>query len=425
MTTHTHGHHHEDMLSVEEARQQILRVFSTLDVGTFLITDSLGLVIAENVRSRINIPPLDNSAMDGYAVRSEDVKAASPKNAVNLKIIETIPAGSLPTEPIESGHASRIMTGAPIPDLADAVVPFEETTEEDFLSTTDIEEIGIKMAVPPGTNIRSKGKDIAKNDLVIEEGHIITPASVGVLASMGMSHVKAVRKPVISVLSTGDELLSPGQEPSGGKIYDSNSSSIVALISQLGAIPKYVGIAKDNMDSVRSKLAEAMGSDLIISSAGVSKGDYDMVKDVMSEHGDLQFWSVRMRPAKPLAFGILNKNSDKPVPLLGLPGNPVSSLVAFEQFCRPAILKMMGKTDLERPIIQAVLKDSIMNYDGRRVYARVVVTKTESGFVAETTGNQDSNILTSMLKANGLAICPEDEKSKNPGDIVTVVMINK
>ena len=425
MTTHTHGHHHEDMLSVEEARQQILRVFSTLDVGTFLITDSLGLVIAENVRSRINIPPLDNSAMDGYAVRSEDVKAASPKNAVNLKIIETIPAGSLPTEPIESGHASRIMTGAPIPDLADAVVPFEETTEEDFLSTTDIEEIGIKMAVPPGTNIRSKGKDIEKNDLVIEEGHIITPASVGVLASMGMSHVKAVRKPVISVLSTGDELLSPGQEPSGGKIYDRNSSSIVALISQLGAIPKYVGIAKDNMDSVRSKLAEAMGSDLIISSAGVSKGDYDMVKDVMSEHGDLQFWSVRMRPAKPLAFGILNKNSDKPVPLLGLPGNPVSSLVAFEQFCRPAILKMMGKTDLERPIIQAVLKDSIMNYDGRRVYARVVVTKTESGFVAETTGNQDSNILTSMLKANGLAICPEDEKSKNPGDIVTVVMIDK
>ncbi|MEC7836334.1 MAG: gephyrin-like molybdotransferase Glp [Chloroflexota bacterium] len=425
MTTHTHGHHHEDMLSVEEARQQILRVFSTLDVGTFLITDSLGLVIAENVRSRINIPPLDNSAMDWYAVRSEDVKAASSKNAVNLKIIETIPAGSLPTEPIESGHASRIMTGAPIPDLADAVVPFEETTEEDFLSTTDIEEIGIKMAVPPGTNIRSKGKDIEKNDLVIEEGHIITPASVGVLASMGMSHVKAVRKPVISVLSTGDELLSPGQEPSGGKIYDSNSSSIVALISQLGAIPKYVGIAKDNMDSVRSKLAEAMGSDLIISSAGVSKGDYDMVKDVMSEHGDLQFWSVRMRPAKPLAFGILNKNSDKPVPLLGLPGNPVSSLVAFEQFCRPAILKMMGKTDLERPIIQAVLKDSIMNYDGRRVYARVVVTKTESGFVAETTGNQDSNILTSMLKANGLAICPEDEKSKNPGDIVTVVMIDK
>ena len=425
MTTHTHGHHHEDMLSVEEARQQILRVFSTLDVGTFLITDSLGLVIAENVRSRINIPPLDNSAMDGYAVRSEDVKAASPKNAVNLKIIETIAAGSLPTEPIESGHASRIMTGAPIPDLADAVVPFEETTEEDFLGTTGIEEIGIKMAVPPGTNIRSKGKDIEKNDLVIEEGHIITPASVGVLASMGMSHVKAVRKPVISVLSTGDELLSPGQEPSEGKIYDSNSSSIVALIGQLGAIPKYVGIAKDNMDSVRNKLAEAMESDLIISSAGVSKGDYDMVKDVMSEHGDLQFWSVRMRPAKPLAFGILNKNSDKPVPLLGLPGNPVSSLVAFEQFCRPAILKMMGKTDLERPIIQAVLKDSIVNYDGRRVYARVVVTETESGFVAETTGNQDSNILTSMLKANGLAICPEDEKSKKPGDIVTVVMIDK
>ena len=424
MTTHHHGHHHEDMLSVEKARQQILREFEPLDAETFPISDSVGLVIAENVRSGISIPTLDNSAMDGYAVRSQDVTAASQDNTVNLEVIETIAAGSLPTKPIEPGKASRIMTGAPIPDLADAVIPFEETTEEDFLGTTDIKEIGIKMPASPGTNIRIKGKDIEKNELVIEKGHIITPATVGVLASMGMSHVKTIRKPVISILSTGNELLSPGEELSDGKIYDSNSSSIVASVMLLGAIPKYVGIAKDDMDSVRDKLAEAMDSDLIISSAGVSKGDYDMVKDVMSEHGDLQFWSVRMRPAKPLAFGILNKNSRMPVPLIGLPGNPVSSLVAFEQFCRPAIQKMMGKTNLERPIIKAVLKDSIENYDGRRVYARVVVTKTETGFVAETTGNQDSNILTSMLKANGLAICPEDEHGKNPGDIVSVVMID-
>ncbi|MDP6049869.1 MAG: molybdopterin molybdotransferase MoeA [SAR202 cluster bacterium] len=424
MATHHHGHHHEDMLSVEEARDKILSQFGVLNAQNFLITEALGLVTSDQVRSEINIPPLDNSAMDGYAVMSRDVSTATYEHPVMLEILETIPAGSLPTKPLKTGAASRIMTGAPVPEHCDAVIPFEDTTEKDFSKSGRLTEIGIRTSVSPGTNVRVKGKDIKEADSVLEEGHVITAATIGVLASMGMSHVRAIRKPVVSILSTGNELLSPGEKPAEGKIFDSNSSSIMASVIQLGAIPRYIGIARDEMGSVREKLREAMESDLVISSAGVSKGDYDMVKDVMSEHGDLQFWSVRMRPAKPLAFGTLNRGSKTSVPLIGLPGNPVSSLVAFEQFCRPAILKMMGKTNLHRPTIQAVLKDSIVNYDSRRVYARVIVEQTEDGYTAKTTGHQDSNILTSMVHANGLAICPEEEESKDPGDIVTVIMLD-
>tara|TARA_B100001013_G_scaffold163355_1_gene97704 strand:- start:2503 stop:3780 length:1278 start_codon:yes stop_codon:yes gene_type:complete len=425
MATHHHGHHHEDMLSVEDARDRILNQFGVLDAQNFRITDALGLVTMDQIRSGVNIPPLDNSAMDGYAVRSADVSRATYQHPVMLEILETIPAGSLPRKELKPGTTSRIMTGAPIPEHCDAVIPFEETTEKEFAKSGQLSEIGIRIPALPGTNIRVKGKDIKMGDSVLLEGHVITPATVGVLASMGMSHVRAIRQPVVSILSTGNELLTPGEKPAEGKIFDSNSSSIIASVCQLGAIPKYIGIARDEMESVRGKLKEAMDSDLVISSAGVSKGDYDMVKDVMSEHGDLQFWSVRMRPAKPLAFGTLNRGSDTSVPLIGLPGNPVSSLVAFEQFCRPAILKMMGKSNMHRRTIQAVLKDSIMNYDARRVYARVIVEQTEDGYTAETTGPQDSNVLTSMVRANGLAICPEEEESKDPGDIVTVIMLDE
>ena len=425
MATHHHGHHHEDMLSVEDARDRILNQFGVLDAQNFRITDALGLVTMDQIRSGVNIPPLDNSAMDGYAVRSKDVSRATYQHPVMLEILETIPAGSLPRKELKPGTTSRIMTGAPIPEHCDAVIPFEETTEKESAKSGQLSEIGIRIPALPGTNIRVKGKDIKMGDSVLLEGHVITPATVGVLASMGMSHVRAIRQPVVSILSTGNELLTPGEKPAEGKIFDSNSSSIIASVCQLGAIPKYIGIARDEMESVRGKLKEAMDSDLVISSAGVSKGDYDMVKDVMSEHGDLQFWSVRMRPAKPLAFGTLNRGSDTSVPLIGLPGNPVSSLVAFEQFCRPAILKMMGKSNMHRRTIQAVLKDSIMNYDARRVYARVIVEQTEDGYTAETTGPQDSNVLTSMVRANGLAICPEEEESKDPGDIVTVIMLDE
>ena len=417
------NHYHADMISVEEAREKILEHFVTLDSKSVSILDSLGLVVSESVKSPLNIPPFNNSAMDGYAVISEDTKLASSDHVVNLKILETIKAGSVPSEKVIKGTASRIMTGAPIPEGADSIVPFEDTTELDWNINSDKSFVGIKYPGNVGANFRESGKDLSIGDVVVENFSILTPSLIGLLASVGLEQVKVIRPPVVSILSTGDELVEPGLSIEPGQIFDSNSYSIYSSVLQLGAIPKIIGIARDNRQSVIDMIEKSLNSDFVISSAGVSKGDYDVVKDVMGEMGNLNFWSVNMRPAKPLAFGKL-KTHKSFVPIIGLPGNPVSSLVAFEQFCRPAIRKMMGKTINDRKIIKAKLVDSIENYDSRRVYARVIIESKNGVNVATTTGDQGSNILTSMAKANGLAICPENIERVLPGEEVDVILLD-
>ena len=417
------NHYHADMISVEEAREKILEHFVTLDLKSVSILDSLGLVVSESVKSPLNIPPFNNSAMDGYAVISEDTKLASSDHVVNLKILETIKAGSVPSEKVIKGTASRIMTGAPIPEGADSIVPFEDTTELDWNINSDKSFVGIKYPGNVGANFRESGKDLSIGDVVVENFSILTPSLIGLLASVGLEQVKVIRPPVVSILSTGDELVEPGLSIEPGQIFDSNTYSIYSSVLQLGAIPKIIGIARDNRQSVIDMIEKSLNSDFVISSAGVSKGDYDVVKDVMGEMGNLNFWSVNMRPAKPLAFGKL-KTHKSFVPIIGLPGNPVSSLVAFEQFCRPAIRKMMGKTINDRKIIRAKLVDSIENYDSRRVYARVIVESKNGVNVATTTGDQGSNILTSMAKANGLAICPENIERVLPGEEVDVILLD-
>ena len=417
------NHYHADMISVEEAREKILEHFVTLDSKFVSILDSLGLVVSESVKSPLNIPPFNNSAMDGYAVISEDTKLASSDHVVNLKILETIKAGSVPSEKVIKGTASRIMTGAPIPEGADSIVPFEDTTELDWNINSDKSFVGIKYPGNVGANFRESGKDLSIGDVVVEKFSILTPSLIGLLASVGLEQVKVIRPPVVSILSTGDELVEPGLSIEPGQIFDSNTYSIYSSVLQLGAIPKIIGIARDNRQSVIDMIEKSLDSDFVISSAGVSKGDYDVVKDVMGEMGNLNFWSVNMRPAKPLAFGKL-KTHKSFVPIIGLPGNPVSSLVAFEQFCRPAIRKMMGKTINDRKIIRAKLVDSIENYDSRRVYARVIVESKNGVNVATTTGDQGSNILTSMAKANGLAICPENIERVLPGEEVDVILLD-
>ena len=417
------NHYHADMISVEEAREKILEHFVTLDSKSVSILDSLGLVVSESVKSPLNIPPFNNSAMDGYAVISEDTKLASSDHVVNLKILETIKAGSVPSEKVIKGTASRIMTGAPIPEGADSIVPFEDTTELDWNINSDKSFVGIKYPGNVGANFRESGKDLSIGDVVVEKFSILTPSLIGLLASVGLEQVKVIRPPVVSILSTGDELVEPGLSIEPGQIFDSNTYSIYSSVLQLGAIPKIIGIARDNRQSVIDMIEKSLDSDFVISSAGVSKGDYDVVKDVMGEMGNLNFWSVNMRPAKPLAFGKL-KTHKSFVPIIGLPGNPVSSLVAFEQFCRPAIRKMMGKTINDRKIIRAQLVDSIENYDSRRVYARVIVESKNGVNVATTTGDQGSNILTSMAKANGLAICPENIERVLPGEEVDVILLD-
>lgn len=424
MPHQNHSHQHPNMLSVEEALLKILSKFSVLDATNAQLEDSIGMVTSEDVFSALDIPPTDNSAMDGYAVISKDIKKATPENPVFLHVISTIAAGEVSSLAIRPGTAIRIMTGAPIPEGADSVVPFEETTEMDHETSTSTDQIGIKISLPPETYIRNRGSDIKKLDKVISSGTKLTPPVIGVLASLGHTHVKVYRRPIISVLATGNELVNPGLELMPGKIYDSNTSGLVAAIKSCGATPRAVGIASDDLETLNNKITESLDSDLIITSAGVSKGDYDVVKDVLNSRGDLAFWSVRMRPAKPLAFGTLRKLNGENVPVIGLPGNPVSALVAFQQFCIHAINKMMGRPPKTFMKINAILENDIHNFDGRRVYARVKVRRDGNNFKAQLTGNQDSNVLTSMATADGLAICPENMEVKSKGENVEVIMLD-
>ena len=413
------------MISVEEARERVLGYFDVLQPETRPILEADGQVLAEDVEGRFDIPPLDNSAMDGYALRTEDIRGASETLAVTLRVTGAVAAGQLPTVSVEPGTAIRIMTGAPIPEGADAVVPFEDTDEVDRrASGQSLSEIAIREDVPAAANVRPAGQDVRAGERVLDSGTVLRSAEIGVLAALGRGSVRVIRRPVAAILATGDELVEVGQDLQAGSIYDVNSYSLSVAVQRAGGVPRLLGIARDNLDDLDAKLQAGLEADILVTSAGVSKGDYDIVKDVLARRGEIELWSVRMRPAKPLAFGVLDGPDGRRVPHLGLPGNPVSALVGFEQIGRPAILKMMGKTRFARPTLRATLEEPIHNFDGRRVYARAVVTRRDGAYYARLTGHQNSNILTSMARANGLAVCPEDVAVKQAGEEVEVQMID-
>ncbi len=425
MGEHIHRHRHEAMLSVEEARERILRFFDVLPAEDAPILEAQGQVLAEDVVGAFDIPSLDNSAMDGFAVQSDSLQGAGESAPVELRVVGSVAAGALPTADVGPGTAVRIMTGAPIPDGADSVVPFEDTDESERKAAgAGMDRVGMRHEPAPGENVRRAGKDIRRGQLVLEKGATLRPAEIGVLASLGRRTVRVVRRPTVAILATGDELVEIGTEAAPGKVYDSNSYTIVSAVRRAGGVPSRLGIAADDLDDLDAKLDRAAGADMLITTAGVSKGDYDVVKDVLARRGKVELWSVRMRPAKPLAFGTIRIGPEGTVPHLGLPGNPVSALVAFEQFGRAAIHKMMGRGAAARPTIEAVLDEPIHNMDGRRVYARAIVSRRDGGYVARLTGDQGSNLLTSMARANGLAICPEDEAVKHAGETVKVEMID-
>ncbi len=425
--SHSHGHSQvgEDMLSVEQAYERVMASFQSLEAEEKTLLDCIGQVLAEDIHSPLALPPLANSGMDGYALRHTDIAGASQEDPRNLSVIGIVAAGQMPDKPVSPGTAIRIMTGAPVPDGADTVVPFEETDEvQRKREGKPLDQVVIFADMPLGCNVRPAGEDVSLGALVLEKGTMVRAAEVGVIASLGLDKVKVIRRPVVAVLATGDELENAGTPLSGGKIYDSNSASVAASVVANGGVPKILGIARDNLEDLNAKLEATAGADLVVTSAGVSKGDYDIVKDVLNQRGEMNFWSVRMRPAKPLAFGHLNGPGGKNIPLLGLPGNPVSAMVAFEMFARPALRTMLGKVELPRPVVEGVLTGPIHNEDGRRVYARVEVELKNGKYHATPTGPQGSNILTSMSKANGLAICPEDLGSKNAGELVQVIMLD-
>ena len=416
------------MISVEEAQRRILDCVQVLKPEKKPILDCLGQVLAINIYSPIDIPPLDNSAMDGYAVQAEDTCGASNSSPIVLTVISEVAAGCIPNREVKAGTAIRIMTGAVLPKGADAVAQFEDTDEATRKGRGDSSSwIGILRQVERGLNVRHKGEDIAKGTLVLEEGRVLRPAEIGVLASLGHSWTKVIRRPVISVLATGDELIDIDQPLPLGKIYNSNTYTIAAQVLRYGGIPKILGIGRDSIQSLNERIDEGLNADMIITSGGVSLGDYDVVKDVLAKRGEITLWTVCMKPGKPSAFGVINKKEDggeKRVPLLGLPGNPVSSMIAFEQFARPAILKMMGRNNFAKPAIQALIEDDVKNTDGRRIYTRVIVTKRGGQYHARPTGPQGSGILTSMAKANGLAIIPENSKGVKAGDMVQVQILD-
>jgi molybdopterin molybdotransferase len=402
------------MISVEEAQEKILSHIRELEEEERPVLDCLGQVLSQDIYSYLNIPPHDNSAMDGYAVRFEDTV-----NFPHLSVIGEVACGSFPTCKVEPGTAIRIMTGAPLPYGADVVVPFEDTDEEEQEKVKP-SRITIKGKVEEGENIRRRGEDIQKGVLVLPKGTLIYPPEIGVLACLGLSRAPVVRRPVVSIIATGDELAEAGQPLSPGKIYDANTYTVAAQVRCYGGIPRILGIGTDLPSSLNQKIDEGIkDSDLLITSGGVSVGDYDIVKDILARRGKVEFWTVRMKPGKPLAFGLMQG-----VPHLGLPGNPVSSMVVSDLFVRPAIFKLMGKDIFPRPRVQAVMEGDILNTDNRRIFARVVLRKSDGQYHAHLTGPQGSGILTSMVHADALAIIPENVDRVKKGDMVWVQLLD-
>ena len=416
------------MMRVEEALKEVLNPITSLEPTNMAIGDTLNLVLAQTVKAPMDLPRWDNSGMDGYAVRASDIVGASKNNPKTLPVIGEIAAGSFPRIKLDPKTAIRIMTGAPIPVGADTIVRFEDTDEEHRQKNQEpLTSISILKETPNGEAIREQGEDIKKDDTVFKHGTPINPGIIGVLASLGLAHTNVVRRPRVAILSTGDEIVQPGKTLGSGQIFDSNSHSLAALISNLGAQPEMIGIAKDTVEDLSEKIAAAREYDLVLTSAGVSLGYYDIVKEVLKQYGDLSLWTVRMRPGKPVAFGMLKGTPDDPwektIPLIGLPGNPVSAMVVFYILARPAILKMMGYTKWDLPSVEAILEDPIVNFDQRRTYARALVEKKNGIYHARLAGPQGSNILTGMARANGLAICPENTPVLNPGDKAEILLL--
>ncbi len=397
------------VLSVEEALERILATVRVLESERVPILEALGRVLAEEVTADRDIPPLPNSAMDGYAVRSADVARVPAR----LRVIAEAPAGRLCPAEVKPGTAVRIMTGAPIPVGADAVVPFEHTRP-------DGEWVEVLRETRPGANVREAGEDVRAGQVVLTPGRILRPQEIGMLAALGRTEVAVIRRPRVAILATGDEVVPPWETPGPGQIRDANSYTVAAQVRRYGGIPLILGVVRDEEMLVREGVRRALAerADLIVTSGGVSIGDFDLVKQVLAAEGEMRFWSLNMKPGRPLAFGVVGG-----VPLVGLPGNPVSAMVATELFVRPAVLKMQGFTDWPWPELRARLTDPIVRKDGRRHYLRVRLRETPEGWEATLTGDQGSGILSSLVQADGLAVIPEDVDHLPAGAEVRVLLL--
>lgn len=408
------------LLSVDEARERILSQFQPVKTETLPLAESLQRVLAEDVRAADELPLFDNSSMDGFALRADDVTGAAPGSPRSLRVVADIPAGTSPSVHLAPGEAARIMTGAQMPEGADAVVPVENTDFENRNPGTNApEHVSIQKAVQAGENVRRRGMDIHAGDVVLQAGKQLKPQDLGLLAMLGVPSVIVYRKPRVALLSSGDELVDPDAPLEKGKIRDSNSYTLAALIESAGAQALRLGVARDNFESVRLLFERALylRVDLILSSAGVSVGAFDFVKEVIETNGKMAFWRVNMRPGKPLAFG-----EYKDVPVIGLPGNPVSAFVGFEVFVRPAIGKLSGLSHGGRRTVRVRCEEEIQS-DGRESYLRGQILEDDGSFVARLTGHQGSGNLHSLVQANALLIIPAGVKCVPAGQEITAWML--
>lgn len=402
------------MLSVEEALARMLAEIAPLEVVQVPLAESLGLVLAQEVVAWEDIPPFANSAMDGYALRSPDSQPRGGSPA-RLRVVGSVAAGYVADSAVTEGTVMRIMTGAPVPPGADSVIQVELTRADG----PESEWVEILEPVAPGNNIRPAGEDMRRGQTILRRHTEIGPWEIGILATLGWVHAPVIRRPSVAILGTGDEVVDIDQPLQPGKIRNSNSYLLEAAVRRSGADARRLGIARDTVESLREKFGEAMESDLVITTGGVSVGDFDLVKDIMAEQGAINFWRINMRPGKPVAFGHIGA-----VPLLGLPGNPVSAAVTFELFGRPIIRKMLGHTRLQRPMIEVVVEDGVSERVQRRHYVRAHVEWRDGRYVAHTTGNQGSNILTSLLGANAFVVVPEGGTVIRPGGTAQAMMLD-
>lgn len=405
------------MLSVTEATERILAEIKALAPETVPLRQALGRVLAEDIAATVTIPPWSNSSMDGYAVRSADITPVMSGEKVKLRVIATVAAGEFAPRALKRGEAMRIMTGAPIPGGADSIIRKEDTDG-------GTEKVEIRDARDVWKNIRDAGEDFQRGDVLGKRGTPIKPALLGVLASTGIATVQVFGRPKVAIISSGNELVDLDefdQVAAGRRIVSTNSYTLEALTRVAGGLPEDLGIAADTRASLRKKLESAAGSDLIITSAGVSVGDLDHTRDVFASLGGKQkFWKVKMRPGAPLAFGLLGD-----VPWLGLSGNPVSAMVSFELFVRPALRKMQGHIAIFRRTVTVTLEEEVKIAAKLTHFLRAFVTRQVDGsLTARLTGHQSSAILTSMAKANALLIVPETEPKVAKGAELHALMLD-
>jgi molybdopterin molybdotransferase len=403
------------VIPVEEALERILCRIGVLGGEQVELARALHRVLAEPVAAGADVPPWPNSSMDGYAVKSADTQEAREAHPARLELAGRLAAGALADRPLMAGEAFRIFTGAPLPEGADAVIPQEDVKAEDVL-------VLVSGPVESGAYVRPRGEDIRAGEVVLDPGRRLGPAEIGLLAAIGRAHVRVVKRPRVGILSTGDEIADLGTPLGPGQIRNSNSYSLMAQVTEAGGEAVLLGVARDSLESIETRLGWGLGCDLLISSAGVSVGDHDFVKAALEQLGAEQhLWLVDMRPGKPIAFATI-PTARGSLPVFALPGNPVSAMVTFELFVRPALLRMAGHARLDRPVVTARALSPIDNPGTRRGYLRVTLSPECGGYGARLTGDQGSGILRSMVAADGLAVVPGNT-TVDKGGLVRVLVL--